>query len=294
MAKILITGGSGQVGSRLVERLSEITVLNDNIYLLKRTRNITNVDPIVKGRVTIIDDVNLYNYDLAFHLAANTDTKSSKELGCKNKYINDNVKLTEKVVNRSGRVLFVSTDNVFRGDSKDSYKESDKTNPCNFYGITKAMAEEIVLNNKGAVIRIQTIIGTKSNLIVNRVFEAIDGKEYWPFWNDTFTRPAFFEDFFTIAKRVYESGENGVYHISTIGNPISRADLAYKVLDIHKKHNLPIKRDTFNTESCSDPQFPRRLVLNTKQTEEELEYKFTSLDEALEKHVLYARGLNKI
>ncbi len=291
MAKILITGCSGQIGSRLVERLSEITMSNDNIYLLKRARDITNVELVVKDKVSIIEDVALHSYDIAFHLAAGTDTKSSGE-EYKNRLIKDNVRLTEKVVNQSGRVLFVSTVNVFKGDSKENYKESDKTNASNFYGITKAMAEEIVLNNKGGVIRIQTIIGVKSNLIVNRVFEAIDGKEYWPFWDDTFTKLAFFEDFFAVAKKSIESRESCIYHVSCAGEPISREDIAYKVLDIHKKHNLPIKKDKFNTEPCNDPQFPRRLVLDTERTERELGYKFTNLDEALEKHVLYARGIN--
>src|SRR3989338_4796413 len=293
MTKILVTGGSGQIGSRLVERLSEITTSYDNIYLLKRARNITNVEPIVNDRVAIIENVNLHNYDLAFHLAAGTDTKSKSE-EYKNKLINDNVKLTEKVVNRSGRVLFISTVNVFKGDSKENYKESDKTNAYNFYGITKAMAEEIVLNKKGAVIRIQTMIGVKSNLIINRVFDAIDGKEYWPFWDDTFTKPTFFEDFLHTIKNILNSNKDKIYHVSTAGNPISRADLAYRVLDIHKKHNLPIKRDKFSTEPCNDPQFPRRLVLDTELTEKEFGYKFTNLDEALEKHVFYARSINKI
>jgi dTDP-4-dehydrorhamnose reductase len=46
--------------------------------------------------------------------------------------------------NRECFVLYVSTDYVFDGERGD-YKESDSTNPINWYGITKLFGEQELL-----------------------------------------------------------------------------------------------------------------------------------------------------
>lgn len=285
MTNILITGGSGQIGSKIVQRLGEFAFYG-KIYLLRHSRNIEGIDPIMKNRIEVIDDINMANYDLTFHLAANVHTKNSSKPEYKEQFLYDNVELTKKILEKSGRVLFVSTDNVFKGD-KDTYKEIDEPNPCNFYGTTKAMAEKIVLDYNGSVIRIQTLVGVRNNLIINRAFDAIDGKDYLPFWNDVFTRPSYFEDFFALAKKLVYGDRSQIYHVSCEGQPLSRAEISYKILDIHKKYGLQIIRDKFITENCNDPLFPKRLVLDTEQTKQETDIKITNIDIALENHVLH-------
>ncbi|MDO8509324.1 MAG: NAD(P)-dependent oxidoreductase [Nanoarchaeota archaeon] len=290
MERILITGGSGQIGSRVVERLSEIFYSGEEIHLLKREREIKSVDPRYAGEVKMVDRLN-ENYDFTFHLAANIHTKYNQNPQWLPKFKEDNVELTRKVADNSGRVLLVSSDNVFSGSDGRDYTEEDisNPNPLNTYGVTKAEAERIVLNKGGDVIRIQTMLGVKSNLIVNRVMDAIEGKDYWPFWNDTFSKPSYFEDFFEVAKSSYNLGNNEVYHVSTNGEPLSRAQIAYKVLEVYQKNNLPVQRGQFNTENCNDINFPRRLVLDSQITQTRLGLKFASVDEALENHVLYVK-----
>ncbi len=285
MASILVTGGSGQIGSRVLQRLDELCFPSDRLYLLKRQRLLA-IDPCIQDRVEVIEDLHMQTYDFAFHLAANTHTKYNRDPTWKEKFYQDNVELTRRVADLSGKVLLVSTDNVFSSSERDC-TESDMPNPqpTNTYGVTKAKAEEIVLNKHGSVLRIQTMIGVKSNLIVNRVLDAIDGKEYWPFWDDTFSRPTYFEDFFMVAKKVYHTEEGGIYHVSCNGEPLSRADIARRVVHIHKKLGLPIKREELATEHCNDPFFPRRLVLDTARTQLVLGCQFTEADVALEKHV---------
>lgn len=285
MSRILITGGSGKIGSRLVQRLGEFVSSQDKVFLLKHQRNLETDFTYAE-----VIDALTGTYDFALHLAANTHTKMSNMQEYRAGFIADNIELTRRICERSGRVLLVSTDNVFSGEDQKNYMESDSPNPCNFYGATKAEAEKVVLDKKGAVIRIQSMIGIKSNLIVDKVLDALDGKEYWPFWDDTFNRPTYFEDFLAVVKRVAPSTKSGIYHVSCQGDPISRAGIAQKVLDAHLKLGLPIQRQKLNSEHCT-VEFPRRLVLDTQKTQQELGYSFTDLYTALEHHVLGARGV---
>jgi len=294
MANILVTGGSGQIGSRLVERLSEMFSPSDKIYLLKRKNPIANVDPEVKSSEIQESDLNSHTYDFAFHLAANVHTKFNQDIEKIPDFYKDNVKLTEAVVSRSGRVLITSSDNVFRGKSHWlRYTESAEPNPNprNTYGITKAIAEEIVLDKNGSIIRLQTMLGVKSNLIMNRVFDAIDGKPYWAFWNNTAVRPSYFEDLLKTAKAIYNGDKAGVYHVSCNGEPLSRAEIASKILAIFKYQgrDIALQEEKFNEENCNDKHFPRYLILDTQETQQELGINFTSIDQALKAHVIYAR-----
>ena len=95
-----------------------------------------------------------------------------------------------------------------------------------------------------------------------------------------------FDDFFEVVKRTINNERSCVYHVSCNGEAISRFRLAEKILDIHKRYNLPIKRESLDSALCDDPTFPRRLVLDTGLTKKELEIDFTCIDEAIEKHIL--------
>ncbi len=293
MVKVLVTGGSGRIGSRVVERLSEMFPPEDKVYLLKRKGEIKDIDPCFADRVCIVESVGNV-YDFTFHLAANTHTRYNQDTEWIPRFREDNVDLTRRIVESSGRVLMVSTDNVFSGSEERDYSEDDEPNPNqrNTYGVTKAEAEKIVLDGGGDVIRIQSMLGVKNNLIVDRVIDAIEGRKYWPFWDDVYVRPSYFEDLLKVAKKVYASGKNRVYHVSANGEPLSRAGIAYKILDIYKNKGLPILIEELKTAPCDNPKFPRRLVLDSRKTQEELGLDFSSVSEALENHILYVKGVN--
>lgn len=183
--KILFTGSTGMIGREVLKRIESLSSPKDKIYLLKHRRDISLEMP---GNLCIISNLNDgEKYDLAFHLAANIHTKYGADPDYKAKFFEDNVELTERVCNVAGRVIFTSTDNVFSGGDGRAYKESDIPVPSNnYYSQTKFLAENIILEKKGAVIRLQSMLGVSNNLIIDKVYDALDGKDYWPFWNDIF------------------------------------------------------------------------------------------------------------
>src|SRR5689334_14441283 len=53
-------------------------------------------------------------------------------------------------------LIHISTDYVFDGNNKQPYKESDLTNPVNYYGYTKWKGEQLALENNPQTIIIRT------------------------------------------------------------------------------------------------------------------------------------------
>lgn len=76
-----------------------------------------------------------------------------------------NVDLTQRIagyaLETGARLVFLSTDNVFDGE-RGAYREDEPPNPINFYGETKARAEQIVQSVPGAVVaRVSVVTGLR-------------------------------------------------------------------------------------------------------------------------------------
>ena len=281
MEKVLITGSSGRIGKGLHARLREIFNENTIIHILVNT----NPPPAVLGfcESKIVYDIS-ESYDFVIHLAAITDTNFCKKPENRNAVLKTNVELTRKICDHAGHVLLVSTDNVFDGNSKPEFFELDEPRPCNFYGETKLVAEKIVIDKMGVVVRIQTMLGV-DNRIVTAVIHTIQGQSHPPFWSNTYSRPSCLTDLVKVIKELYENQRRNIFHCSCAGDIFSRAQIAENVLEFFKKHDLPRAKDSIDQEECAIA-FPRKLVLNSDLTQGLLNVSFTDTRRALNEHLL--------
>jgi len=135
--KVLLTGSDGQVGKQIIISAPK------NINLIRLTRkhlDLTNFDScfetiidqkpdwiINAGAYTNVDGAEL-NKELAIETNANSTLAFSKAL-----------KIT------GGKLLQLSTDFVFDGNQKIPYANDQIKNPINYYGYTKALAEENII-----------------------------------------------------------------------------------------------------------------------------------------------------
>ena len=153
MKKILVTGGAGYIGSKIVTDLInknlEVFVI-DNLstgfkYLINKKAKFYNCDIADKVRIKKI--ITKCNIDSVIHCAASTNVKESETNS--RKYLINNVKKTEIFLNSIKQtsvknIIYSSTCAVY-GKVKKKVNEKSKLKPENYYGKTKVLAEKLVI-----------------------------------------------------------------------------------------------------------------------------------------------------
>jgi len=133
------------------------------------------------------------------------------------------------------RLIHISTAYVFDGEKTESYVETDTVSPIEWYGQTKAMAEEAVTKSSApwCILRIDQPFRSDSFVkpdairkIVNLVRKNPEAKLF----NDHFFGPTFIDDFAKVIDWTIRTSAEGIYHASCgekisdfeFGNLISR------------------------------------------------------------------------
>ncbi len=138
MANILVTGGSGRIGRRLVERL------------ISRGDSVTVIDTRpcpVKGAVsmpTTLDKSYDLEFDIVYHLAATIDYGASRE-----ELAELNVEPTQHLLEEirgCRQLVFMSTTSVY-ADSLGPITEYSPIQPKSAYGWSKYECEQLVMNS---------------------------------------------------------------------------------------------------------------------------------------------------
>jgi dTDP-4-dehydrorhamnose reductase len=143
--KLLITGASGLYGSKLAQLAlaKNFEVYSSDIQNLSVYGTFINLD--ISRKEPVAEVFKTLKPDVVVHAATLTDVDKcelNKELAWK-----VNVEGTKNIVEAAKAagsfLIYISTDYVFSGET-GRYKETDKPDPINYYGLTKLKAEEIV------------------------------------------------------------------------------------------------------------------------------------------------------
>ncbi len=166
--KILVTGGSGYIGSILIPRLLEKKhkVINVDTqwfgHYLKNSRNLINY----KMNYSHIDKIKDKNIDVVIHLAsiandpmAEIDKNLSWETSALNTY-----KLLEFMRKRKiKKILYASSGSVYGIKKESKVTETSKLEPISLYNKVKMITERIILSYKDEItpfiIRPSTVCG---------------------------------------------------------------------------------------------------------------------------------------
>ena len=162
---LLITGGSGFVGSHLVREL----YLKNNLFVILKKKNIN----FIKKNLTKKFNLKIENLDLIIHSANYTPSnhKNSKSLIKKNNVMLRNI-LNFADLNSINKIIYLSSMAVYHIPDKANYvvKESSKLNNLNNYSISKVRDEKMLLkwqrakkNRKILILRIPGVVGKKSH-----------------------------------------------------------------------------------------------------------------------------------
>lgn len=237
--KILVTGGSGVIGSKFVNLLSENQ--NEVLYTyLSRDAPVDGGRPEmldITDRDSVMGLVKKFEPEIIIHCSALTDAdlcETNPELGNR-----INVEGTRNVLEagkKSGsKFVFISTAHVFY-DSKKVFTEEDKPKPINKYGVSKVMAEDVVKKSGVPFLILRTDhpyrwspAHLKKNNVM-RVITLLEKKEKFREASDWYNMPTLVDNFVEVAYKLIKKWEDGIYH--TIGpDYINRYDFAAKVAD---------------------------------------------------------------
>jgi len=288
MQKIIGTGLSGLVGSRIVE------LLKDKFEF---------VDFSLDSGVNLLDQQSLAdafekNKDAVavLHMAAFTDTNAAwEQKGDKSGICYQlNVEGTRSILNLAQKynqyLIYISTDFVFDGTKTTPYLETDAPNPIEWYGETKYFGEKVILDSGYINYNISRITYPyraeydKKIDIIRKVLTKLQNNEPIKMFSDQICTYTFIDDIAQALGYFLENKTTGIYHL--VG---SSSHSPYEMcLEIANAFNL--NKDLISASSLeeylkSQPVGSRpwqKTLITSNQKVTDLGLKFKTLPEGLE------------
>jgi len=146
--KIIVIGGSGDLGQSLIPKL----VSNGfDCMSISRKSNRNKLVKNVKCDITNFRKLNLiinkFKPDIIIHLAGLTGNIAC-ETNPKKAFLANvfgTLNILKSSIKLKPKIIFISTGEIY-GKTKNRVKENVLPNPVNIYGITKMLAENLILN----------------------------------------------------------------------------------------------------------------------------------------------------
>jgi len=246
--KILITGGSGFIGSVLTKLLLEnnykVTVIDSLIYNQDSLNYCCNHDnfEFIRGDICNFELINKYisKSDIIIPLAAIVGAPAcdkNKEL---TKLVNFDAHVN--IINNSSKnqmIIFPNTNSGYGiGKNNELCDETSPLNPVSLYGKLKVEIEKVFLNNNNAIaLRLATVFGVsprmRTDLLVNNfVLKAVTDK-YLVLFEQNFRRNYIhiqdIANTFLFCIKNFERMKNQAYNVGLSSANLTKRELAEKI-----------------------------------------------------------------
>ncbi len=283
--KLLITGASGLYGSKLAQMAlaKNIEVYSSDIQGLSVYGSFVKLD--ISGKEQVEEAFKTIKPDVVVHAATLTDVdkcETNKELAWK-----VNVEGTKNIVEAAKSagsfLIYISTDYVFSGE-KGNYKETDKPDPINYYGLTKLKAEEIVQTQKEYFIGRPSVIygSTPAAGKVNFalwLIETLSKGERIKIVTDQWNTPTLNTNLAEMTLEVIERRLTGVYH--TCGaTRVSRLEFAEQIAEAFGLDKSLIDK-VLSSQFTWPAKRPMDSSLDTSKAQKTLQHKPLDMSKAL-------------
>ena len=325
MKKIVVTGGSGFIGSNLIQLLLKKKYFVINIDKSSYSANPYNVKDFKKNKNYLFFklDINKKNKIVKilkkykpigiFNLAAETHVDRSIDnaqtfiktnvLGVHN--LLEAVRKLEKKTKNKLKFLQISTDEVY-GDIPKNKKasESYNYNPSSPYSASKAGADQLV-RSYGRTYGIKTLIANPCNnygpnqfpekFIPKMIFNMLNNKPFPVYGKGKNVREwIYVKDNCEALLKIFLKGRIGKsYNIGT-GIRLRNIDIIKKLIDISKKNKIRITTKNKIIFVMDRPGHDERYALNSNRIKREIKWKYkTSIYSGLSKTInWYSKNLN--
>ena len=289
---LLGTGLSGLVGSKVVSVLAEYESSNLDLSHPVHPTDITQLDQVLQA-------VESSDAEVLLHFAAFTDVnKAWEQRGNKDGIAYKvNVVGTQNMVEAAARtgkhLIHISTAYVFNGEKESSYTEQDPVTPIEWYGETKAIAEDVVQSSDASwtILRIDQPFRSDPFPrpdLVHKIIAGIQAGTLYPQFANHWIGPTFIDDFAKIVGWVAETKTNGVFHASS-GEQWSDYQLASAVREVLKLDGKVEQGDLNEYLSKSQRPYQRNTALSTSRLNQVYPGKQMTIREAI-CHVTFERS----
>lgn len=291
MANAVIgTGLSGLVGSKVVELLSDqYSFQNIDLSHPTMPTDITQLDQVMRA-------VEASDADVLLHFAAYTDvTKAWEQRDDKSGVAYQvNVVGTQNMVEAAAQtgkhLVHISTAYVFNGEKEAPYTEEDPLFPIEWYGQTKAWAEEVVQASEGSwtILRIDQPFRSDPFArpdVVHKIINGLLQNTLRPAFTNHYIGPTYVDDFAKVIEWVIKAKPTGIYN-ATSGEQWTDYDLACAVQEVLQLPGKVEKGDLNDYLRQSNRPYQRNTALSTQKLRQELPEPQMSVREAL-RHVIF-------
>lgn len=291
MEKILIIGGNGFVGGRLIQKGIELgyqVAVADMGYKLP-IKNVGFHQCNIADYSQVIQVYNDFRPNLVINVAAVADIdKAQKDRELSYSVNVEGAINCAKAAKKVGaKYIWFSSDAVFDGVNTN-YTEDSKVNPINFYGECKALGEKGILdiNKNSIIVRISLILGipvNQGNSFIASLIKRMRNGESILCPTQEIRTPV---DVFTLSEAIYELYKinyAGIVHIGSKGS-INRYNMTKMIAQkLGLNEELIVGQDTIDPNKA-----PRHKngVLSIKKAESILKStKLLSVEETVQRAV---------
>jgi len=292
--RILITGGSGLLGSNLVRRLGSAFDVYATYYSHPAFMPDGRFVPLdIRDEKMVRSVFQTVRPRLVIHTAALADVDYCEEHPKEARAIN--VDGTENVTKASqkigARLIHISTDSVFDGE-KGMYREEDTPSPVNVYGRTKLEGEKRVLDLSFDSIIIRTAFYGRSlhggTSLAEWVITSLRDGNSIPGFTDVFFSPLFLGDLIEIIMKMYRQDISGVYHVGS-REGCSKYHFGVKLAESCGLDATKIRPSSITEAGLKAPR-PRNLSLDVTKLSHTLGISLSSVEEGIKRFKIEERG----
>jgi dTDP-4-dehydrorhamnose reductase len=285
-ASLLGTGLNGLVGSRFTQDFAEFYEF-ENLDVSHPTSptDITDYHQVLAA-------FSASSAEAIVHFAAFTDvTKAWEQKDDKNGVVYKvNVQGTENVARAAAvtgkHLIHISTAYVFNGEKEEMYTEEDAMSPIEWYGQTKAWAEEKVQEIGGSwtILRIDQPFRPDAFPrpdTAHRIISGLQAGKLYPQFTNHYFGPTYIPDFARVIDWVVRTKAAGIFHASA-GEKWSDYNFACLINDELKLGGSVNEGDLENYLKTLSRPYQRNTSLDCSKLKQVIDFEMRTVKEAVQ------------
>jgi dTDP-4-dehydrorhamnose reductase len=262
--KILVTGKNGQLGKSIHKRVTNNEQTDEFVFVGREELELSSTDSITSY-------FNHSNFDIIINCAAHTAVDKAEEEAVLANQINHLAvaQLAQIAKMQQAKLIHISTDYVFDGESDKPYTETEVTNPINIYGKTKLAGEQAlkeIMPTDAIIIRTSWVYSEYGNNFVKTMLRLGKQRDELNVVSDQIGSPTYATDLAnaildTVQNKAFKEvgQETQVYHYSNAGE-ISWYEFAKEIFELA---DTQCSVNSITTEQYPTPaKRPKNTLMN--------------------------------